>query len=82
MVSPVTGMVLLVAGVIGVVAGIWLLFRKRQLITGSLLLVAGLFLLLLGSVWPAYMVGDSSDTEAPAPEVVMPVPMPTATEMP
>jgi hypothetical protein len=29
MVSPVTGMVLLVAGVIGVVAGIWLLFRKR-----------------------------------------------------
>jgi uncharacterized membrane protein len=82
MVSPVTATVLLVSGVIGVVAGIWLLFRKRQLITGSLLLVAGLFLLLLGFVWPAYIVGDSGDTEAPAPEVVMPVPMPTATEMP
>jgi uncharacterized membrane protein len=29
MVSPVTATALLVSGVIGVVAGIWLLFRKR-----------------------------------------------------
>jgi hypothetical protein len=78
MVSPVTATVLLVLGVIVVIAGIWLLFRKSQRLSGSLLLIAGLFLLLLGYAWPAYIVGDSSDTNPP--EMVQPIP--TAAEIP
>jgi len=73
----VTATVLLVIGVIGMVAGLWLLMRKRQYITGVLLVLAGLAVFFVGFALPTdyVLVVDGGPSAMGAPEPPQPAPV-------
>jgi hypothetical protein len=73
----VTATVLLVIGVIGMAAGLWLLYRKRQYVAGAFLFLAGLAVFFVGFAWPTdyVLVVDGGPSAMGAPEPPQPAPV-------
>jgi hypothetical protein len=70
-----TGIVLLVIGVIGMIIGVWLLFWKRRRLSGSLLLVAGAVVFLVSLSWPADLIFEGDPAEMGDPPTPQRVPV-------